>query len=119
MPTFRIACIFLLVAGVAAAQDYRVHKDAGFAFGCSDKEQVQQFVATAQSGEESELASRAMQLAVRMSLAAENNCEIYQSGMLLEIVAEDRTDPQWVIVRRKAADSKLLWSFLPWFVAER
>ena len=114
-----IACACLLVAGTAAAQDYRVNEELGSAFGCSEKKLVQQFVTWAQSDEQSELSRRAVALGLRMGLLA-GTCAMYESGVLFEVVAEDRADSEWVLVRRKdQPDSKLRWSWLPWFEPAR
>ena len=109
------AFLCLLIAGKTAAQDYEVHSDRTWALACADKEYVRLFVEAAQSHEKlTEFEMRAFRLAMEIRLTS-GKCELYQSGMDLEIVAEDRADSKMVLVKRKDPDARLLWSYLPWF----
>ena len=106
------ALLWLLIAGTITAQDYKVHPDAGFALACNERHHVERFLEAMGSGE---LSERSMVQRLRLALA-DDDCEMYQSGMHLEIVAEDPAYSSWVIVRRKDPDARLLWSYRAWFV---
>lgn len=128
MPTFRIACACLLVGSAAAAQDYRVTAEQGIAFGCLQKEDVQEFVDTGlavkNSKDEEELAynnSVHIQVVERVDrLWKQDQCTIYRANDRMVLIGEDEADPDWIQVgkrsRFRAGEvSREMWTFREWF----
>lgn len=124
MPTIRIACACLLVAGATAAQDYRVTAEKGTAYGCLQKSEAQAIlddIDYAENGDHPFWEYRFTALALVMErlgqLVQAKMCTVYQSDAVVTIVGEDEGDPEWVQVKEKdwLVSTREMWSRREWF----